>query len=105
MRAWMNLFENSLTDVLKLADELGVHLSIDDSEEGILFLDDITRGNAPKGSGALVMSALVDYADVAQKRIELVAADNSPKLIDYYKGFGFEPTGSTSETGTVMIRD
>lgn len=54
-----------------------------------IYLQDIRRNSAPKGSGAEIIKMICRYADENQHDIFLDAENGSEELIEYYAQFGF----------------
>lgn len=82
------------------AEQLGVLIEID-LQDDCLWLSEIRRHSGCPGSGAKILSALIDIAEQNDMPIKGCIVENHEPLLAYYSEFGFEPEYETSSNGKI----
>lgn len=90
MATLLRLEQDDLERVMTRAGELGVHLETDITEDGGIWLGQITRGDGVAGSGRRVLEMLCEVADEAEVDIGLVVIHWCTGVVDLYSSLGFE---------------
>lgn len=103
----------SLADVTAAWEAEGIEARLSE-RKGVIDLDRIVvpYGQRKKGAGTKAMQQLIAYADSTGQEITLRASNqlggDKPRLVDFYRRFGFEPKNRTapreSSRDTVMVR-
>lgn len=92
MRDFITIVESlssALEAIVAKAQSLGMTLQVEE-DAGVLYLIDIRRNRAPRGSGATIIRELLAYADQHSLEIMLDAENGSEGLIEYYEKLGFK---------------
>lgn len=93
----------NLNELMANALCLGVSVMLEDCEDAVL-ISNLRRVGGPPGAGAEVMQAICDYADRERTELILGAHMGEPKLVEYYKRFGFEEDHLQGGMHLSMIR-